>query len=210
MWWDGWFMTCWSVILSKMMNWWTSRIQQCNCSKIIQHNHTGKATLSCKYLSSAYAVSIAWLPESIIFIFFQIFTTEKLVFFQIMTIEKTRSNTTYHSFFTREARRDSQTGSRIIEPTAMKKQRIEETKKPPGRQACNWQTDNIQHAMSLHSHQPMITENHQTTPRHWSHSSHHSAARQLATSVHPTNQPNNQTTKQPTGWWVTNLRNELS
>jgi hypothetical protein len=104
------------------------------------------------------------------FIFFQIFTTEKLVFFQIMTIEKTRSKTTYHSFFNREARRESQTGSRIIEPTAMKKRRIEEnTRQPasqPTSQPARQLTDNTQHAMSLHSHQPMITENHQTTPRH--------------------------------------------
>jgi hypothetical protein len=35
--------------------------------KIIQDNHTGKATLSCKNLSSAYAVSNVRLPESIIF-----------------------------------------------------------------------------------------------------------------------------------------------
>jgi hypothetical protein len=92
------------------------------------------------------------------FIFFQIFTTEKLVFFQIMTIEKTRSKTTYHSFFNREARRESQTGSRIIEPTAMKKRRIEETTRQPasqpGRQAGRQATDRQHTARNVTSFTP--------------------------------------------------------
>ena len=50
--------------------------------KTIQHNHTGKHTLACKYLSSAYAVRVAWLPESIIFekVFFQILPSKNLYF----------------------------------------------------------------------------------------------------------------------------------
>ena len=53
-----------------------------NYFKTIQHNHTGKPTLACKYLSSAYAVRVAWLPESIIFekVFFQILPSKNLYF----------------------------------------------------------------------------------------------------------------------------------
>ena len=53
-----------------------------NYFKTIQHNHTGKPTFACKYLSSAYAVRVAWLPESIIFekVFFQILPSKNLYF----------------------------------------------------------------------------------------------------------------------------------
>ena len=71
-----------------------------NYFKTIQHNHTGKPTLACKYLSSAYAVRVAWLPESIIIekVFFK-FYHRKTCIFPTMTIEKTRDihNLPFHA-----------------------------------------------------------------------------------------------------------------
>ena len=88
-----WFMTCWKCdFIENDDDWWTDEFQEFNnTSKITQDNHTGKPTLACKFLSSAYAVRVAWLPELIILkkVFFS-FYHRKTCIFLIMTIEKTR------------------------------------------------------------------------------------------------------------------------